>query len=151
ENRNATARLHTTILQRSFRRNVTFDMAQSINMAHPLESTLTEIDISHSPGSVGLNLIGARWVPGCGAHVRSIRNPADTSDLVAAVREVSAEQADETCVLAAKVFPAWAATPAPDRARVLFRYRELLEKHFNELSELIVRENGKLLSEARGS
>jgi malonate-semialdehyde dehydrogenase (acetylating)/methylmalonate-semialdehyde dehydrogenase len=34
---------------------------------------------------------------------------------------------------------------------VLFRYRELLEYHFEELVELIVRENGKLLNEARGS
>jgi acyl-CoA reductase-like NAD-dependent aldehyde dehydrogenase len=35
--------------------------------------------------------------------------------------------------------------------RALFRFRELLEAHFDELARLIVRENGKLLSEARGS
>src|SRR5437870_5153735 len=52
---------------------------------------------------------------------------------------------------AAGAFPAWPARPAPDRARVLFRYRQLLEEHFDDLAALIVRENGKLLSEARGS
>jgi malonate-semialdehyde dehydrogenase (acetylating)/methylmalonate-semialdehyde dehydrogenase len=34
---------------------------------------------------------------------------------------------------------------------VLFRYRQVLEEHFDELATLIVRENGKLLAEARGS
>src|SRR5436305_958052 len=51
----------------------------------------------------------------------------------------------------ARAVPAWRATPPPDRARVLFRFRELLEERFEELARLIVRENGKLLSEARGS
>src|SRR5213078_2771494 len=55
------------------------------------------------------------------------------------------------CAAAAAAFPAWRATPPPDRARVLFRFRELLEAHFDDLARLIVRENGKLLSEARGS
>ena len=43
------------------------------------------------------------------------------------------------------------ATPAPDRAHVLFKFRELLEKNFSDVAHSIVRENGKLLSEARGS
>jgi malonate-semialdehyde dehydrogenase (acetylating)/methylmalonate-semialdehyde dehydrogenase len=70
---------------------------------------------------------------------------------VAAVREASADQVDETCAVAARAFAGWRATPSPDRARVLFRYRELLEQHFDEIVELLVRENGKLKSEARGS
>src|SRR5262249_55686642 len=52
---------------------------------------------------------------------------------------------------AARAFPAWRSTPPPDRARVLFRFRELLEANFQDLARGIVRENGKLLSEARGS
>jgi malonate-semialdehyde dehydrogenase (acetylating)/methylmalonate-semialdehyde dehydrogenase len=100
---------------------------------------------------VGLNLIGSRWVAGAGPQTRNIWNPADTRELVAAVPEASAEQVEEVCAAAARAFPAWQVTPPPDRARVLFRYRELLEQHFDELARLIVRENGKLLSEARGS
>jgi malonate-semialdehyde dehydrogenase (acetylating)/methylmalonate-semialdehyde dehydrogenase len=67
------------------------------------------------------------------------------------VREASAEQVDEACAAAARAFPAWRATPPPDRARVLFKFRELLEANFLDLARGIVRENGKLLSEARGS
>lgn len=99
----------------------------------------------------GDNRIGSRWVAGQGSTTRRLVNPADTTELLAAVREASAEQVDAACVAAAQAFPAWRATPAPDRARVLFRYRELLETHFDDLTRCIVRENGKLLSEARGS
>lgn len=101
--------------------------------------------------SQGANLIGGRWVAGVGPQTRTIHNPADTRKIVASVREVSAAQVDEACTAAARAFPAWKATPPPERANVLFRYRQLLEEHFTELAELLVRENGKLLSEARGS
>jgi malonate-semialdehyde dehydrogenase (acetylating)/methylmalonate-semialdehyde dehydrogenase len=102
-------------------------------------------------GPQGANLIAGRAVPGEGPRTRDILNPADTRELVASVREASAAQVDEVCAAAARAFPAWRATPPPDRARVLFRYRALLETHFDALARLIVRENGKLLSEARGS
>src|SRR5262245_38644661 len=96
----------------------------------------------------GWNLIGGRWLAGDGPRTRPIRNPADTTQPLCAVPEASAEQVDDCCAAAEGAFPAWRATPPPDRARVLFRYRELLEQHFEELAELIVAENGKLLNEA---
>jgi malonate-semialdehyde dehydrogenase (acetylating)/methylmalonate-semialdehyde dehydrogenase len=101
--------------------------------------------------ALGWNLLGGRWVAGGGASERTIANPADVAELVAVVREASQEQVEEACATADHAFSTWRATPAPDRARVLFRYRELLEQHFEELAKLIVRENGKLLTEARGS
>ena len=97
------------------------------------------------------NLIAGHWTAGEGQRTRVIRNPADQDDVVAEVREASDEQVAAACAAADRAFPAWRATPPPDRARVLFRYRELLEEHFEDLARLIVRENGKLLSEARGS
>ncbi len=99
----------------------------------------------------GTNLIGGKRVAGEGTVTRKLLNPADATELVAAVREASPGQVDEACAAAARAFPAWRATPPPDRARVLFRFRELLEQHFDSLARSIVRENGKLLSEARGS
>jgi len=99
----------------------------------------------------GACLIGSAWAEGEGTTVRRICNPADTTELIAAVREASPQQVDVACDQAAAAFPSWRAVPPPDRARILFRYRELLEAHFNGLAELVVRENGKLLSEARGS
>ncbi len=46
--------------------------------------------------------------------------------------------------------PAWAETPPLQRARVLFRFKELLERDADELTALLTREHGKVLSDARG-
>src|SRR5271154_4554980 len=105
-----------------------------------------------SSGSASaLNLIGGTWVEGRGNTSRDIRNPADSAEVLAPVREAAPEQVDEACAAAARAFPGWRATPAPDRAHVLFKFRELLEKNYSDVAHSIVRENGKLLSEARGS
>jgi malonate-semialdehyde dehydrogenase (acetylating) / methylmalonate-semialdehyde dehydrogenase len=116
------------------------------------ESVATDSD-SASPDQLtpALNLIGGKWVVGHGPLTRTIWNPADRDETIAHVREASSDQVTQACTAAARVFPAWRATPPPDRASVLFRYRQLLHEHFAELAALIVRENGKLLSEARGS
>src|SRR5580700_3894661 len=98
-----------------------------------------------------LNLIGGTWVEGRGSTSRDIYNPADTAELVAPVREAALEQVDEACAAAARAFPGWRATPAPDRAHVLFKFRELLEKNYSDVAHRVVRENGKLLSEAHGA
>lgn len=97
------------------------------------------------------SIIGGQWVAGLGPHTRLIRNPADATEVVAEVREASAAQIDEACAAAARAFTVWRAVPATERARVLFRYRQLLEARFDDLATLVVKENGKLLSEARGS
>src|SRR6476659_8126528 len=104
-----------------------------------------------SRSASGLNLIGGTWVEGRGSASRDIYNPADTAEMLAPVREAAPEQVDEACAAAARAFPGWRATPPPDRARVLFKFRELLEANYLDLARGIVRENGKLLSEAKGS
>ncbi len=47
-------------------------------------------------------------------------------------------------------FPSWSQTPVPKRARILFRYQQLLVDHWDELARLITLENGKNLIEAHG-
>ena len=51
---------------------------------------------------------------------------------------------------AKKAFPAWSQTPVMKRAQVLYRFRELLEAHVDELTRMVARENGKVWEEARG-
>jgi malonate-semialdehyde dehydrogenase (acetylating)/methylmalonate-semialdehyde dehydrogenase len=104
-----------------------------------------------SRSASALNLISGAWVDGRGNTSRDIYNPADSAELVAPVREASTEQVDEACAAAARAFPSWRATPAQDRAHVLFKFRGLLENNYSDLAHSIVRENGKLLSEAHGS
>ena len=56
----------------------------------------------------------------------------------------------EAAVLAAKAaFPAWSSMPVKERVQVFFRYKTLLEKHLNELSQLVMDENGKTFDEAK--
>lgn len=56
-----------------------------------------------------------------------------------------------TCVRSAKeAFPAWAATPPLRRARVMFRFRELLESASDEIALAISREHGKTIADAKG-
>src|SRR6185295_7314896 len=51
----------------------------------------------------------------------------------------------------AAALPAWAATPVVERARLMFRFRAVLEQNFEELAALVTREHGKTLAEARAS
>ena len=117
-------------------------------------STIADPDRSpliSSRSAAGLNLIGGTWVEGRGNANRDICNPADTAEVLAPVREAAPKQVDEACAAAARAFPGWRTTPAPERAHVLFKFRGLLEKNVADLAHGIVRENGKLLSEAHGS
>ncbi len=68
----------------------------------------------------------------------------------AAVPFASANDVDAAVSDAARAFTEWSAVPPPRRARVMFRFRELLESHADELAELIAREHGKVLADARG-
>jgi malonate-semialdehyde dehydrogenase (acetylating)/methylmalonate-semialdehyde dehydrogenase len=51
---------------------------------------------------------------------------------------------------AAASFPEWRATPPAERIQHLFRLKQLLEEHFDDIARLITLENGKTLAESRG-
>jgi malonate-semialdehyde dehydrogenase (acetylating)/methylmalonate-semialdehyde dehydrogenase len=93
--------------------------------------------------------VAGRFMESSGTTVEDIPDPA-TGEIIARLPHSSAAEIDEAVRTARRAFPAWADTPAPDRAQVMFRYKQLLEEHFEELAELVVRENGKALAEARG-
>lgn len=61
--------------------------------------------------------------------------------------EAEVNQAIES---AKKAYPAWANTPAISRAQVLYKFRDLIDRHLDELTLLVATENGKVLDEARG-
>jgi malonate-semialdehyde dehydrogenase (acetylating)/methylmalonate-semialdehyde dehydrogenase len=70
-----------------------------------------------------------------------------------AVRQVSladSAQVDSAVQAAAAAFPAWRDTPPLRRARVMFRFKQLLEEHADEISALITEEHGKVIDDARG-
>lgn len=77
-------------------------------------------------------------------------NPA-TGEAVAEIPRTTPEEISAAVASAVKAFPSWSKTPVLQRCRVLFKFRELLEAHADELIALIIEENGKTIEEARGS
>ena len=82
-------------------------------------------------------------------RVDPIPDPA-TGETIAELPYSTADEVREAVRAAAGALPDWSNTPVPDRAQAMFRLKQLLEDHFEELSELVVRENGKTIAEARG-
>ncbi|MBN8626820.1 MAG: CoA-acylating methylmalonate-semialdehyde dehydrogenase [Planctomycetes bacterium] len=78
----------------------------------------------------------------------TVYNPS-TGQAIAEVPLCSAAEIDEVVQTAAAALPAWAETPAVERARVMFRFRELMQGQFGELAALVTREHGKTIAEAR--
>jgi malonate-semialdehyde dehydrogenase (acetylating) / methylmalonate-semialdehyde dehydrogenase len=93
--------------------------------------------------------IGGEWTEFSSRPRSPVFNPS-TGDVIAEVPMGGAAEVDAAVQAAQAAFPAWADTPPSERARVMFRYRMLLEKHYDEIARLISREHGKTLAESRG-
>jgi malonate-semialdehyde dehydrogenase (acetylating)/methylmalonate-semialdehyde dehydrogenase len=86
---------------------------------------------------------------GASGRFGDVFNPA-TGEVRARVPLASAAEVGEAIAAAAAAFPAWAATPPLSRARVLFRFKQLMEAHLDELVGLVITDHGKVLDDARG-
>ncbi len=96
------------------------------------------------------HFIGGKNVAGQSGRAGEVFNPA-TGEVAKRVAFASAAEVGAAVAAAKKAFPAWAATPPLRRARVMFKFKELLEKHADELARSITAEHGKVLSDAHGS
>lgn len=94
--------------------------------------------------------VGGRWVDSTAKSTGEVRNPA-TNELIARVPMGGAEDVDRAVRAALAAYPAWRATPPVNRVRPMFKFRELLEKHFDEIAAICTREHGKTLDESRSS
>ena len=96
------------------------------------------------------HFIGGKVTSACNAErVAEVFDPA-TGEVSALVALADAATVDAAVASAAAVWPAWAATSPLRRARVMFRFRELLEANRLQLAQAITREHGKVLSDAQG-
>ena len=77
-------------------------------------------------------------------------NPA-TGEHSADVSLASVSDVKQAVENAKKAFLNWSNTPPIQRARVMFKYKELIEKNEDELTKLIVSEHGKVYEDAKGS
>ena len=104
--------------------------------------------LSHMPLTPCPNLIGGEWSASAGAST-PVYNPS-TGEVIAACPAGDQAEVNAAVEAAAAAFPAWRETPAVERARVFFRYRQLIERDFDRLCRIVSREHGKTYAESRG-
>ena len=95
------------------------------------------------------NYIDGKWVESFSQRTVPNVNPANTDDVLG-VRQATREEAKQAVEAAARAFPAWRATPAPARGRIVAQAARLMEKHKETLSQILTREEGKTIAESRG-
>jgi malonate-semialdehyde dehydrogenase (acetylating)/methylmalonate-semialdehyde dehydrogenase len=96
------------------------------------------------------NLIGSQWrVPPDGTDALPVYNPA-TGQVIEQVPLSGPDEVDAAVQAAATAYAAWSRSAVMERVRLMFRYKALLEDHFEELAAIITRHHGKTLEESRG-
>lgn len=74
-----------------------------------------------------------------------------TGEAIGRVRLADHQTCEQAIESAKGAFPQWSTTPPVKRASILFRFRQLLLEHQDELAQLVTQEHGKTLDDARGS
>ena len=97
-----------------------------------------------------LNYIDGEWVPSESGETIKTRNPADQSEVVGEIQESTETDAERAITAASEAQAAWGDTPGPDRGAILRETAELLAERKEDLTETLVREEGKAWSEAAG-
>ncbi|ACB93832.1 CoA-acylating methylmalonate-semialdehyde dehydrogenase [Beijerinckia indica] len=95
------------------------------------------------------HVINGQLTEGQSGRFGEVFNPA-LGSVVRRVPLATREEVGQAVEAAATAFPAWAATPPHVRARVLFRFRDLVEQQADRLAALITSEHGKVFSDAKG-
>ena len=87
---------------------------------------------------------------GSSKRLGKVFNPA-TGEQSAEVRLASTKDVDEAVANSKKAFDSWSNTPPLVRSRVMFKFKELIEKNSDERQKIIVTEHGKVYEDARGA
>jgi malonate-semialdehyde dehydrogenase (acetylating) / methylmalonate-semialdehyde dehydrogenase len=95
------------------------------------------------------NFVGGEWIDSKTKEYQPVYNPA-TGEVIAEVPISTREDLDHAVAIAKEAFKTWSEVPVPRRARILFKYQQLLVDNWDQLAELITIENGKNVKEAKG-
>ena len=94
--------------------------------------------------------VGGELISGSSNKKGKVFNPA-LGEQKSEVLLANKSDVNEVVSIAKKAFETWSLKPALQRARVMFKFKELIEKNSEELTELIVLEHGKVYEDAKGS
>jgi len=95
------------------------------------------------------HFIGGKTVAGRSGRSGDVFNP-NTGEVQAKVAFASRSEVEAAIASAEAAQPAWAATNPQRRARVLFKFLELVQGEFDDLAKLLASEHGKTIPDARG-
>jgi malonate-semialdehyde dehydrogenase (acetylating)/methylmalonate-semialdehyde dehydrogenase len=95
------------------------------------------------------NFVGGSWEEANGRQTEPVYDPA-TGEVIAETPLSTYEDLDRAVKAAQAAFAEWSATPVVQRTQVLFRYKMLLDEHFEELRDIVTLENGKDAKDAGG-
>jgi malonate-semialdehyde dehydrogenase (acetylating)/methylmalonate-semialdehyde dehydrogenase len=94
------------------------------------------------------NFINGRWVESRASEWLDVTNPA-TAEIIAQTPLSEAAEVASAVEAAAAAYPEWRRTPPEDRIQPLFKLKQLLEEHVDELGRIITQENGKTFAEGK--
>lgn len=92
---------------------------------------------------------GGKWITSKTEKYMDVYNPS-IGEVIAKAPCCTQDEVEEAIQAAKKAFPQWSATPVLKRVQVLYKLRELLVEHLDELTELCAIENGKAWGDAQG-
>ena len=95
------------------------------------------------------HIINGEKVSGTSGHIFDIYNPA-SGNIIRQIEGASSEDTKKAIEISNAAFKGWSQVPPSKRAQIMFKYRELIIKHMDELAELISQEHGKTFSDAKG-
>src|SRR6478672_9025449 len=95
------------------------------------------------------HFIGGEEVQGTSGRFADVFQPM-TGEVVAKVALASRAEMRQAVETAKKAQPAWAATNPQRRARVMMRFLDLIAKEMDALADLLAREHGKTVADAKG-
>ena len=95
------------------------------------------------------NYVNGEWVASKSTKTLDVVNPA-TTEVLARVPMSTKEEVEEAIRYAKEAYEEWRETPPLTRARYMFTLKNLMEEHFEEVSQILTKEHGKTIDESRG-
>jgi malonate-semialdehyde dehydrogenase (acetylating)/methylmalonate-semialdehyde dehydrogenase len=95
------------------------------------------------------NYVNGRWIESSSTQALNVVNPA-TGETIAQVPLSTEKEVKEAVTAAKEAFGDWRETPPLSRANYMFKLKNLMEEHFEELARILVQEEGKTIDESRG-
>ena len=96
------------------------------------------------------NYIDGKWVRSESGQTFENRNPSNWDEVIGVFQKSSEKDVERAVEAAKKAFPKWRKVPVPKRGEIMLKVTEKLIERKEEISLLMAKEMGKVLTEARG-